>query len=143
MDGRIWKDDNERRHPWTGIQAGPQGMHKVPKETYARGQYVHRQVAKAFRLRSDLVEVHVLNGTAEIKKPHGAVRRIIVTYNAEGKLADFVDEWKPNKNFGKKRRDLRREVQHHHRDIRKAAGGSDVVPGDEEHRGRRGRWCER
>ena len=43
------------------------------EKPYNPGQRAVRKVAKAFRLRSELIEVHILNESAEIKKPLGAV----------------------------------------------------------------------
>ena len=71
------------------------------RRPYDPGKHTQKAVAKALRLRSELIEVHVLKDTTIIKKPLGAVRQITATYNSKGELADFEDRWRSQEIYGK------------------------------------------
>ena len=81
---------------------------KYAQKPYDPGKHTQKAVAKALRLRSELIEVHVPTDTSIIKEPLGAVRQITATYNSKGELADFVDRWRSQEIYGKEgMRDLR------------------------------------
>eukprot|EP00959_Pyramimonas_sp_CCMP1952_P464399 9486536-Pyramimonas_sp.AAC.1 len=56
-------------------------------------------VAKAFKLRKDLIDVRVLTGDEEVPHPRGAVRRICAVYSSEGVLADYSDAYAGDPGF--------------------------------------------
>ena len=73
---------------------------KHVQDPYDPGRHTKKKVAEALRLRSELIEVHVLKDTVRIRKPLGAVRQITLTYNSKGELADFVDRWRSQEIYG-------------------------------------------
>ncbi|CAK0808101.1 unnamed protein product [Prorocentrum cordatum] len=57
-------------------------------------------VAKAFKLRKDLLDVRVLTGDEEVPPPRGAARRLCAMYSSEGALADYSDAYAGDPGFG-------------------------------------------
>lgn len=70
------------------------------QDPYEPGKHTQKEVARALRLRSERIEVHVLKGRTMIKTPLSAVRQITATYNSKGELADFVDRWRSQEIYG-------------------------------------------
>ncbi|CAK0806782.1 unnamed protein product [Prorocentrum cordatum] len=66
---------------------------KIPSRPTVNG------VAKAYKLRKELIDVRVLRGTEEIPLPRGAVRRIYAMYSSEGLLADYSDAYADDLDF--------------------------------------------
>ena len=50
---------------------------------YEPGKHTQKEVARALRLRSELIEAHVLKDRTRIRKPLSVVRHITATYNSK------------------------------------------------------------
>ncbi|CAK0825490.1 unnamed protein product [Prorocentrum cordatum] len=100
----AWPDDLGKTLVAAGThelarRSSPKEMRIGSNTTKSPSKQVVNAVAKAFRLRKELIDVRVLTGTEEITPPRGAIRRIYAMYSDEGVLADYSDAYAGDQDF--------------------------------------------